>query len=159
MLALIFFSAPRATNFPQCGNNDRPSHCYTVTSFHCFSTTKLSQNFEKCYQHFGEILSAFIGNHRFTPWHNFNPFKISNVTKLHQKLVLFLTQCHGLTINVFYEGSRSRCDASGAIHWPVNTQSVTREIPQNTKIQKVWRSKLFEKVYFTIGPQQVYHHF
>ena len=26
-----------------------------------------------------------------------------------------MTQCHGLTTNVFYEGSHSRCDAIGAI--------------------------------------------
>ena len=42
---------------------------------------------EKYYQHFGEILSAFTGNHRFTPWHNFNPFKISNVTSCIKNLV------------------------------------------------------------------------
>ena len=36
-------------------NNDQLSHCYTVTSFHCFSTTKLSQTLEIYYQHLQAI--------------------------------------------------------------------------------------------------------
>ena len=147
-------------------NNDRPSHCYTVTSFHCFSTTKLSQALEKYYQHYGEILStlgailsAFTGNHRFTPWHNFNPFNISNVTSCIKNLVhksigatyLFLKAAIFDTVS----WSNDQCVLRGEpqqvwCKWGnsltgEHTKRNTREIPTNTKSinmkeQIIWSS-------------------
>ena len=123
-------SAPAATNIPTM-----EKQWPTITLLHCDVFSLFL--YHTIDSDFGEILSKITG-HRCS-----NPFKLlkscyiesnsyqQNLISLFHKSVWAPTfvkeYCHSvLATNVFYEGRRSRCDASGG-NWPVKESPATKK--------------------------------